>query len=62
MGVAQTIDASMQDKVYQKIEEARYYMRNVVNIEEKYDPVREACKNQHESCAFWASLGECEKK
>ena len=23
---------------------------------------RDGCKNQHESCAFWAVLGECENK
>lgn len=58
MGVAQSIDINRQAAIYEKIREARYYIHNVVNLEEKYDEVRDACKNQHESCAFWATLGE----
>ena len=62
MGVPQTIDVNREQHIFDKIAEARYYMNNVVNVEEKYDDVRKGCKNQHESCAFWAVLGECEKK
>ena len=62
LGVAQTLDTNNMNEVIQRIEDGRNYMRSVVNVEEIYTDVREACKNQHESCAFWASLGECEKK
>ncbi|CAB9498731.1 Prolyl 4-hydroxylase subunit alpha-1 [Seminavis robusta] len=61
MGVAQTIDVNREQEIYEKIAEARYYMVNEVNIEPEYDAVRDICKNKHESCAFWAMLGECEK-
>lgn len=61
MGVPQTIDVNREQQIFDKIADARYYMNNVVNVEEKYDDVRKGCKNQHESCAFWAVLGECEK-
>lgn len=60
MGVAQTMDTNRAQEISDKIAEARYYMNNEVDIEEKYDGVREGCKNQHESCAFWAVLGECD--
>lgn len=62
MGVAQVIDASRQDQIFDKIAEARYYMNNVVNVEERFDGTRDICKNQNENCAFWAVLGECENK
>ena len=62
MGIPQTIDVNRQQQIHDKIAEARLYMNNVVNMEAKYDDVRDGCKNQHESCAFWAVLGECEKK
>jgi ShK domain-like len=62
MGLAQDIDLSRQEAIFDKIAEARYYMNNVVALEEKYGEVRESCKNQHSSCAFWAVLGECENK
>jgi hypothetical protein len=62
MGVAQTVDVTMQKEIMDKITEARWYMYNVVELEEKYDGIRDGCKNQHEQCAFWAVIGECEKK
>ena len=62
LGVAQTLDTNNMNEVIHRIEDGRYYMRTVVNVDEKYSDVREGCKNQHSSCAFWASLGECEKK
>lgn len=62
LGVVQTLDTNNMNEVIQRIEDGRHYMRTIVNMEEKYTDVREGCKNQHESCAFWASLGECEKK
>ena len=62
MGVPQIIDVSNQQEIADKIMEARWYMYNVVELDEKYDGIREGCKNQHEQCAFWGVIGECEKK
>jgi len=36
------------------------YMERVVFVDEDYKGVKHSCKNRHELCAFWASLGECE--
>jgi len=36
------------------------YMDSVVFVDEDYKDVKDSCKNRHELCAFWASLGECE--
>ena len=60
MGEPQTVDASKQNEIFEVIAQARLYMNNVVHLDDKYKDVRDICKNQHESCAFWASLGECE--
>ena len=35
------------------------YMKRVWK-EEEFSRVRHKCRNQHEDCTFWASLGECE--
>jgi prolyl 4-hydroxylase len=33
------------------------YMRTVVQSDERYKDVKDHCKNDHESCTFWATLG-----
>jgi hypothetical protein len=60
MGVAQTIDETSPEDTLRTIEEARQYLLKEVAIEEKYEKVRDSCKNKHENCAFWSSIGECE--
>ena len=48
-----------QRKTSARLDESFQYMRRVWS-EEKFQGVRHKCKNQHEDCTFWASLGECE--
>lgn len=35
------------------------YLREEVLVEEGYENMYRQCINQHELCAFWASVGEC---
>lgn len=61
LGVEQTIDSKRADECLAKIEFAKDYVKNVVAKDPKQRPVLEGCKLNHENCAFWAVLGECEK-
>lgn len=60
MGVEQTMDSKRANQIKERIETAQDYLKNVVSEDPKLRPLLEGCKNQHENCAFWASLGECE--
>jgi len=57
-GIAQRThsDANTISRITQSIE----YMELVYN-EELYQKVRHGCKNLHEDCSLWASVGECTK-
>jgi hypothetical protein len=61
MGIAQLIHERSPNDTLRRIQEARqYYLLKEVAIEAKYEKVRNVCKNKHENCAFWSSIGECE--
>jgi prolyl 4-hydroxylase len=60
-GEIQVMDQATADAVMVKLESMRQYMMEKVRVEEKYKLVKDICRNQHESCTFWATLGECEK-
>jgi ShK domain-like len=61
-GVVQDIeDVEYEAKINERIAEAeKYVMERVWNIESVNKMVGEMCKNKHQSCAYWAVLGECE--
>ena len=61
IGKPQLVDMQYSEAILHRIKSAREYIDEVVNVEDKYKPVRDLCANKHESCAFWAILGECEK-
>jgi hypothetical protein len=44
----------------ERVEQARDYFEHIVLIEPRYKTVRTLCRNQYETCAVWAVLGECE--
>jgi len=36
------------------------YFENQVLVLDEYKTVRDRCKNKHDLCAFWTSIGECD--
>jgi prolyl 4-hydroxylase len=60
MGVKQIIDSKRAEQVKERLSAAQDYLKNVVSPDPKLRPLLEGCKLNHENCAFWAALGECE--
>jgi hypothetical protein len=60
LGEPQLLDATYSDEILETVERARSYVQNKVMVDEKYEKVRSICKNNHQNCAFWSVLGECE--
>lgn len=59
-GVGQRIPRNQdKDKAVEYVEKSAKYMQRVWK-EEEFSRVRHKCRNQHEDCTYWASLGECE--
>jgi len=59
IGVPQRISSfSGTEKTKAIIAEGREYVSTLI-LEKS---LKDLCKNQHEDCAFWATLGECEGK
>jgi len=61
MGEPQVIETQNQEDIVKIIFQAREYMQEVVMKDPKYEKVRTICTNDNAQCAFWASVGECEK-
>jgi len=65
LGVPQLIveedSKEMMMMVLGRIEEARHYIENVVMEQDRYELVRDDCRNYEPLCAWWAVSGECEK-
>ena len=61
MGEPQVIDAYNHADIVEVIRQARVYMQEVVHQDPQYEKVRKTCTNDNTQCAFWASIGECEK-
>lgn len=61
LGVPQLLDVQNHDQILGKLDEARFYIADFVNLDEFYVKVRDICKNKHELCGLWASTGECQK-
>ncbi len=59
LGVIQDIDIEKEQEILDLIKEARLYMQNTVYKDPNYASVKDNCRNQDESCAFWAAAGEC---
>jgi hypothetical protein len=60
-GVTQDVSASVKEQVSEVISNSTFYMDNLIFAKEKYAAVKKTCKNRHRQCAYWKTLGECEK-
>jgi len=62
LGVEQRITGSAQEqiKIRAVLRKMYKYFDEEVLSRPEYERVRGKCKNQHELCAFWSSVGECE--
>ena len=59
-GVGQRIPKGRDTaKTVEAVDKTVKYMQRVWR-EEEFSRVRHKCRNQHEDCTYWASLGECE--
>jgi prolyl 4-hydroxylase len=47
--------AIQNQRMLERIEEARDYVENIVMVEPRYESVRTLCRNQYEDCALWAT-------
>ncbi len=60
IGKPQDLDPGYSDMIVERIEKAREYFHSKVMVEDLYKGVRSICRNEHNFCAFWSVLGECE--
>jgi hypothetical protein len=60
MGEPQNLDPTYSEMIFERVEKAREYMQSKVMVEDLYKEVRALCRNEHNNCAFWSVLGECE--
>mmetsp|Transcript_16857 Transcript_16857/g.26323 ORF Transcript_16857/g.26323 Transcript_16857/m.26323 type:complete len:135 (-) Transcript_16857:1005-1409(-) len=61
-GVLQRISGSAaeQQRIVDVIDRMHDYLAEEVMSRPEYVHVRTKCKNNHDLCAFWTSVGECE--
>jgi prolyl 4-hydroxylase len=60
MGVQQALKAGFEEKISDRIQEAREYMIRDFGRDPKKKRLLDLCKNKHADCAWWAVEGECE--
>ncbi|KAL3798259.1 hypothetical protein HJC23_000173 [Cyclotella cryptica] len=62
LGVNQRLSGTEEEiqKVRDVMLEMISYFDQEVMSRSEYEHVRGSCRNEHELCAFWASVGECE--
>ena len=58
LGVPQIVDQDRALEVEARVQNITNYFQTIVKVQDEYQKVRKECKNRHESCAYWAVLGE----
>lgn len=61
LGVPQRLVPGHEDAVRDLIMQTVDYMERVVMEEDRYVSVRKICRNLHSDCAYWGTIGDCEK-
>mmetsp|Transcript_4933 Transcript_4933/g.7482 ORF Transcript_4933/g.7482 Transcript_4933/m.7482 type:complete len:405 (+) Transcript_4933:61-1275(+) len=59
-GVVQQVAGDKATETQAVIDKTIDYMLNTVFTDDQYQSVRDECKNRHELCAFWSTIGECD--
>jgi len=57
LGESQIVDNEATKEIISRSQE---YYENEVLLKPEYIKVKKECKNRHESCSSWVSMGECE--
>lgn len=52
------MDITKTAEIQERLKKAKQYMETTIYPDQKYRRLVEECKMKHESCAFWAVLGE----
>ena len=60
LGVPQQLVEGYATSIAERVEEAIEYLEYTVQVEDRYQPVRETCRTYDMKCAYWATLGECD--
>ena len=63
-GLVQVRDINLKDEIEQSLRSMKAYFQNLrsnPDTTSKMLTLLDNCKNEHENCAFWKALGECEK-
>jgi len=59
-GIMQKVDGNQKGKALDNIKAMLHYVEKSEEYSSLPSKIRSNCRNNHELCSFWASIGECE--